>query len=165
MCLWLGSDASGGGSLLIRKLLFGSETEVAQVTWLLAVWRILGPMVTYASGCAGGIFAPSLAAGAAVGATLAHWFRVDNQALIIVLGMIAFLTGATRSPFTSFILVFEMSDRQAAVVPMMAAALLASVTAKLVDPESFYERQRDRLLGKHVHVAAGPAAAPEATAR
>ena len=60
--------------------------------------------------------------------------------------MIAFLTGATRSPFTSFILVFEMTDRQAAVVPMMAAALLANIAAKFVESESFYEKSRDQIL-------------------
>jgi len=46
----------------------------------------------------------------------------------------------------SFILVFEMTDRQAAVVPMMAAALLANIAAKFVENESFYEKSRDQIL-------------------
>jgi H+/Cl- antiporter ClcA len=146
VCVLLGPGASGGGSLLIRKLLFGTSTEVAQVGWALAAWRTIGLVLTYLSGCAGGIFAPSLAAGAAVGAVLSQAFALENHNLIIVLSMIAFLTGATRSPFTCFILVFEMTDRQAAVMPMMAAALLANMAAKLVDAESFYERVRDKLL-------------------
>ena len=145
-CVLLGPDASGGGSLLIRKLLFDNTGEMDKIGWPLAIWRVLGVFVTYLSGCAGGIFAPSLAAGAAMGAVLGNWFSFDNHNLIVVLGMIAFLAGATRSPFTSFILVFEMTDRQAAVMPMMAAALFANMAAKLVDIESFYERARDALL-------------------
>jgi H+/Cl- antiporter ClcA len=148
-CVALGPDASGGGSLLIRKLLFGNAAEVSKLGWTLTIWRVVGMTLTYISGCAGGIFAPSLAAGAAIGAMLANTLAFDNHGLIIVLGMISFLTGATRSPFTCFILVFEMTDRQAAVMPMMAAALIANVAARLVDVESFYERARDVILGRH----------------
>ena len=143
MCVVLGPNASGGGSLLIRGLLFG---QIKDISWGLAIWRVLGLVITYMSGCAGGIFAPSLAAGAALGAKLGGLFATDNVNLMMVLGMIAFLTGATRSPFTSFILVFEMTDRQAAVVPMMAAALLANIAAKFVESESFYEKSRDQIL-------------------
>ena len=150
VCVKLGPDASGGGSLLIRKLLFSMKKDVTNIGWMLAMWRVIGLTLTYISGCAGGIFAPSLAAGAAIGAMLANTFAFDNPNLMIVLGMIAFLTGATRSPFTCFILVFEMTDRQAAVIPMMAAALLANVAARLVEGESFYEKMRDVLLGRHI---------------
>lgn len=145
-CLLIGPDASGSGTLLIRKLLFGTAKEAAEVGWALALWRMVGMTLTYISGCAGGIFAPSLGAGAAIGAVLASTITVGNHSLIIVLGMIAFLTGATRSPFTCFILVFEMTDRQAAVMPMMASALIASIAAKLVDRESFYEKTKNVIL-------------------
>src|SRR5262249_8810225 len=114
----------------------------------LAIWRVVGVLVTYASGCAGGIFAPSLAAGAALGARVAVWTNADNPSLVVVLGMIAFLTGATRSPFTAFTLVFEMTDRQAAIVPMLGAAAVANVVARLVDEKSFYERRRDKMMEK-----------------
>lgn len=151
-CVVLGPDASGGGSLLIRKLLFGGVKDVAQVDWPLAIWRTLGVIVTYLSGCAGGIFAPSLAAGAAIGALIANSFMVDNHSLVIVLAMIAFLTGVTRSPFTCFILVFEMTDRQGAVIPMMAAALVANMTARLIENESFYEKTRDQILSRSLKI-------------
>lgn len=148
VCVLLGPDGSGGGSLLIRKLLFGSAGDIAHVGWTLAVWRFFGVIVTYLSGCAGGIFAPSLAAGAALGAMLATTFTFENHSLIIVLAMVAFLAGVTRSPFTSFILVFEMTDRQGAVIPMMAAALLASMVARLVEKESFYEKTKRAILDR-----------------
>lgn len=131
---------------MIQKLLFTNGNATPEIGWLLSSWRVVGVAVTYLSGCAGGIFAPSLAAGAALGAALANAFSFDNQNLMIVLAMIAFLTGATRSPFTSFILVFEMTDRQAAVVPMLASALLAYIAAKIVDNHSFYEKMRDTII-------------------
>ena len=148
VCIALGSNASGGGSHLIQKLLFTNGNAAPEISWWLAIWRVVGIAVTYLSGCAGGIFAPSLSAGAALGAALANAFSFDNQNLMIVMAMIAFLTGATRSPFTSFILVFEMTDRQAAVVPMLASALLAYGAAKLIDNHSFYEKMRDAILQK-----------------
>ncbi|RYZ91258.1 MAG: hypothetical protein EOP04_01120 [Proteobacteria bacterium] len=151
-CVLLGTDASGGGSLLIQKLLFRTADSSSDIGWMLSVWRVLGIAVTYLAGCAGGIFAPSLAAGAALGAFLAHAFSFDNQNLLIVLSMIAFLTGATRSPFTSFILVFEMTDRQAAVVPMLASALFAYIAAKIIDNHSFYEKMRDSILSVKTYI-------------
>jgi H+/Cl- antiporter ClcA len=150
-CLAVGPDAGGGGSILIRKLLF----EGKSMTWALAAWRMAGVFIAYLSGCAGGIFAPSLAAGAALGAKVAEVIGSDNPHLIIVIGMIAYLTGATRSPFTSFILVFEMTDRQAAVMPMLAAALVANAAGRLVDEHSFYEKTCQGLLARD-HVLATP---------
>lgn len=145
VCLFEGGLSGGGGNLLIRSLLF-SETKT--VSWALVLWRTLGIVVTYISGCAGGIFAPGLAAGAAIGAKCAELVSSGNPNLIIVLGMIGFLSGVTRSPFTSFILVFEMTDRQAAVMPMMAAALLASLSAQLVEEVPFYEKTKEVILAR-----------------
>ncbi|MFA6542561.1 MAG: chloride channel protein, partial [Bacteroidota bacterium] len=61
-------------------------------------------------------------------------------------GMIAFLTGVTHSPFTSSILVLEMTDRHAAIFPMMLAGLIANVAAKAVSEKSFYDSLKENFL-------------------
>lgn len=133
----LGPDAVGGGSHLIQRLLFH---DLDHASLGLIAWRSLGALLTYSAGAAGGIFAPSLAAGAALGDLIAQLGRSDHPELVVVLGMIAFLTGATRSPLTAFTLVFEMTDRQAAVMPMLATAMLAQVVGRVVSRHSFYEK-------------------------
>ena len=65
-----------------------------------------------------------------------------------LLGMISFLTGLTRAPFTAFLLVLEMTDRRSVIFPMMLSALIADAVSLLVDRKSFYHRMRDVFLSE-----------------
>ena len=60
--------------------------------------------------------------------------------------MTAFLTGVTRSPFTSAIIVLEMTDRHSAIFQLMYASIVGYLIAYVVDRKSYYERMKDRLL-------------------
>jgi len=135
--LFLGPNAMGSGHYMIHELLFSNS----EAPWWLAIVRVFGSVFTYSAGVAGGIFAPSLASGAAFGAQIAGIVGDANNAnLMILLGMIGFLTGITRAPFTAFVLVLEMTDRHSAIFLMMTAALAAYGAARLVQRESFYEQ-------------------------
>ena len=61
--------------------------------------------------------------------------------------MVAFLTGVTRSPFTSAILVLEMTDRHNVIFHLMAAGMTASFVSLIIDRHSFY----DRLKVQYIH--------------
>jgi H+/Cl- antiporter ClcA len=54
--------------------------------------------------------------------------------------MVGFLTGVTRTPFTSAILVLEMTDRHSVIFHLMLAALVSNIAALLVDKHSLYEK-------------------------
>jgi H+/Cl- antiporter ClcA len=54
--------------------------------------------------------------------------------------MVGFLTGVTRTPFTSAILVLEMTDRHSVIFHLLIAALLSNIAALLIDKHSFYDR-------------------------
>lgn len=125
----------GSGKELLLTLLFTEEKSELHVT----VLRFFAPIVTYLGGGAGGIFAPSLAAGGSIGNYIANLTSIPNSNLCTLLGMIAFLTGVTRAPFTAFILVLEMTDRHSSIFPMMLSAVLANNFAKMVEDRSFYE--------------------------
>lgn len=114
--------------------------------WQLPVMRIIGPMLSFTTGAAGGIFAPSLSAGAATGSLIAQLFTLSgpNANLLILAGMVAFLTGVTKSPFTSAILVLEMTDRHNVIFHLMLAGMVASIVSTMIDKRSLYshlERQ------------------------
>ena len=143
MALFAGSNAIGSGTELITDLLF-KPNQVASWEW--AVIRFIGCTISYLSGCAGGIFAPSLSVGAAMGSQLASWIQSDNSNLMVLLGMIGFLTGVTRAPFTAFVLVLEMTDHHGSIFPMMLSALVAYGVAKLIEEHSFYEHMKDYYL-------------------
>lgn len=134
----------GSGKELMIEMLFKNNS----VEWYVPIIRFFAPILTYLAGGAGGIFAPSLAAGGTLGHLIAELTASPDLHLYTLLGMIAFLTGVTRAPFTAFILVLEMTDRHAVIFPMMLAALFANNVAKLVGQRSFYELMKESYLPK-----------------
>jgi H+/Cl- antiporter ClcA len=152
----------GSGKELMNETLF---TAGKHVPWHTVLVRIIGPMLSFNVGAAGGVFAPSLAAGASIGAWLAGvlGFLGANANILILGGMVGFLTGVTRTPFTSAILVLEMTDRHSVIFHLMIAALVANIVALLVDKHSFYDQLKHNFLreAKAVSPAANPAAGEE----
>ncbi len=140
-----GTYSLGSGDHLLDHYLFSPEVTP---TWQNVVGRYFGSMVSSGSGGAGGMFAPSLTTGASIGGLIGHWFGEDRGELnmMILGGMCAFLTGVTRSPFTSAILVLEMTDRHSVIFQLMYASMIASVVAHAVDNRSFYDRMKNRLI-------------------
>ena len=142
---YLGPHAIGSGHLLLEEYLFAEEVSSSAQN---VGARILGPLFSFSAGGAGGIFAPSLAAGAAIGGWIAPLFDPSRGQfnLLVLAGMTAFLTGVTRSPFTSAILVLEMTDRHSAIFQLMYAAMVGFLISYAIDRKSYYERMKERLL-------------------
>jgi H+/Cl- antiporter ClcA len=116
-------------------------TANKSLPWYMPLFRIIGPVFSFTSGGAGGIFAPSLSAGGSIGAVFAGWFQLSdsNTNLLILSGMVAFLTGVTRTPFTAAILVLEMTDRHNVIFHLMLAGMVASMSALVIDKHSLYD--------------------------
>ena len=128
--------------------------------WDTVLFRMLGSVICFNTGAAGGVFAPSLAAGASIGSYLAGVFHFlgSNANILILSGMVGFLTGVTRTPFTSAILVLEMTDRHSVIFHLMVAAMVANIAALLVDKHSFYEQLKIEYLKDALeHPATEPA--------
>lgn len=136
MIYFVGIEVMGSGKLLITDILFrGREVSLAEV-----LGRFWGPFFAILTGASGGIFAPALSAGAALGELLSQIMSSTLANLAPVCGMIGFLTGVTRTPVTAFVLMLEMTDRHSAIFPMMFSALIAHIFARVVDKQSFYEK-------------------------
>ena len=139
---FFGRDAAGSGKEVMERVLF---TDEKRVEWYLPFLRIGGLVATFGFGGAGGVFAPSLSIGAAIGALVADLFSLaGGQANVLILvGMTAFLTGVTRAPFTAAIIVFEMTDRHSIIFFLMLGALIAYSVAGQIDRRSLYDRLRE----------------------
>ena len=146
LAVFVSESMFGSGKGLITRVLFTPEKYSG---WHIALFRIIGPVLSFTTGAAGGVFAPSLAAGASVGSLLAGWFHLSatDTNLLILSGMVGFLTGVTRTPFTSAILVLEMTDRHNVIFHLMLAGMASSLAALLIDKHSFY----DYLRAEYVH--------------
>jgi H+/Cl- antiporter ClcA len=70
----------------------------------------------------------------------------SNTNLLILSGMVGFLTGITRTPFTSSIIVLEMTDRHNLIFYLMLAGMFAGMVALLIDKHSFYDRLKVKYL-------------------
>jgi H+/Cl- antiporter ClcA len=102
------------------------------------VLKLLATLLSTGSGIPGGIFSPSLAVGAGLGSNIAHLFPSAPLAALLLLGMVSYFAGVVQAPITAFVIVTEMTDNHAMVVPLMAAALIAYGTSRLVCQEGIY---------------------------
>jgi H+/Cl- antiporter ClcA len=116
------------------------------------VMRMLGSVICFNTGAAGGVFAPALAAGASIGAYAASLADLigGNANILILCGMVGFLTGITRTPFTSAILVLEMTDRHSVIFHLLLAALISNIAALIIDRHSFYEQLKKVYVEKMI---------------
>ena len=60
--------------------------------------------------------------------------------------MVGFLTGVTRTPFTSAILVLEMTDRHNVIFFLILAGMIASLAAYIIDKHSLYDHLREEYI-------------------
>ncbi|HEY4148728.1 MAG TPA: chloride channel protein [Chitinophagaceae bacterium] len=140
----------GSGKELMARTLFTTDKYSA---WYMPLLRTAGPVLSFTTGAAGGVFAPALSAGASIGSTISGWMHLAdaNTNLLILSGMVAFLTGVTRTPFTSAILVLEMTDRHNVIFHLMLAGMVASMVSLLVDKHSFYDHLKHQYLHGLMH--------------
>lgn len=126
-----------------RTLGTGYEPASQFLTGDLQAWRldevilfpfakIIATVLSFVSGMAGGIFAPSLSIGASLGGLAGHLLSPQSIAIFSLLGMAAFLSAVTQAPLTAFIIVMEMTAEHGLILPLMACALTATGVSKLL---------------------------------
>jgi H+/Cl- antiporter ClcA len=125
-----GGAVFGSGYATTRAMVEGSGAMPAAY----ALFKFLATWITTWSGVPAGIFAPSLAIGAAVGNDVALALYHVQVPALIALGMVGFLAAATQAPLTAFIIVMEMVDGHAMVLSLMACALVARVISRVISP-------------------------------
>jgi CIC family chloride channel protein len=139
--------ASGGllvgyGHLSIHVEMFGRLAWYSLLA--LAAGKIVATALTLNGGGSGGVFTPSLYIGAAsgggVGVLLAKLFpalAIHPEAYALV-GMGALIAGATDAPITGVLLVFEMTNDAAIVLPLMLTVVICHFVARRLEPDSLY---------------------------
>jgi H+/Cl- antiporter ClcA len=147
LAVFVNPKTLGSGKEIMNGVLF---TQDKYLPWYIPLLRIVGSVLSFTTGAAGGIFAPALAAGSTIGSVFAGLFQLSeaNTNLLILAGMVGLLTGVTRTPFTSAILVLEMTDRHGVIFHLMLAGMIAGLASYLVDKHSFYDRLKMQYIKK-----------------
>jgi len=130
-----GGASFGTGYYEARQIIEGT----ADLPWTYGLYKLLATIVSAVSGIPGGIFAPSLAIGAGLGANLAPLMPYLPTAVVALLGMVAYFAGVLRVPITAFVIVLEMTDSQNLLMPLMATSLVATGMSRLVCPVPLFE--------------------------
>ena len=135
---FISREVLGSGKEIMERVLF---TQDKHEDWYVPILRMLGPALSFTSGGAGGIFAPALTAGASIVSVISGIIHLTpNETNVVILaGMVAFLTGITRAPFTSAIIVLEMTDRHSLIFHLMLAGMVSSIASILVSRHSLYD--------------------------
>lgn len=114
--------------------------------WDFAPLKFLATVLSSISGIPGGLFAPSLAVGAGLGAEASLFLPDVPVGALVLIGMTAYLTGVLQAPITSFVIVTEMTQNHAMMIPLMLAALVADAVSKLVCRGGLYHTLAEVLV-------------------
>jgi CIC family chloride channel protein len=122
---------------------------------LLVVLKVVATASSYSSGNSGGIFGPSLFIGAMLGGafgSLFHYvmphFSAESGAYALV-GMGAAFAGIVRVPFTSVIMIFEMTRDYTIIVPLMISNLISFYISYRFQRTPIYEALAEQ-VGIHL---------------
>lgn len=160
---WLRPAAGGLGVGLIALVLpnvFGVGYETmdaalwgrmgALVLAALVLAKMVATSLTLGSGGSGGVFAPSLFVGAAlgaafgavVGALFPSW--TASPAAYALVGMGAVVAGTTHAPIAAILIIFEMTNDYRSIPPLMLSCVLAVLLSGLINRHSIYTEKLAR---------------------
>jgi CIC family chloride channel protein len=116
-------QALGVGYDTIGGLLQGSVTTRVIVGVLLVKWFIWA--VSLGSGTSGGVLAPLLMMGGALGGLEAMFLPNEGAGFWPLISMGAILGGTMRSPFTSIVFAFELTHDANVFLPLLVGSVIA----------------------------------------
>ncbi len=152
----------GEGFGTIKQLLNGDELKLLEGSFfydyantsymvllfilLLVFAKAFATSITLGAGGVGGVFAPSLFIGSAIGyvfsklINLMDWFTLSQRNFTLV-GMGGVIAGILHAPLTALFLIAEITGGYELVIPLMLTAALSFLTSKYFVPHSLYTMQ------------------------
>jgi CIC family chloride channel protein len=133
----------GNGYSVVNSILHSPWTWSALVAVL--VFKLIATAATAGSGAVGGVFTPTLFVGAAVGSLFgqgmhALWPHATSAPYAYAMvGMGAFLAGATQAPLMAILMIFEMTLSYQVVLPLMLSCVVAYFVSRAIAKTSMYE--------------------------
>ena len=146
----------GSGFQAIEQALLGKSSILLLLG--LVVLKPLATSFTLGSGNSGGVFAPSLFTGAALGGSFGLLVErlfpgtTAGPGAFATVGMAAVFAGAARAPFSAILIVFEMTNDYRLIVPLMAAVIFSMIVAERIHKDSIYTL---KLTRRGIHIQRG----------
>jgi H+/Cl- antiporter ClcA/predicted transcriptional regulator len=144
---WIDPRVLGVGYELIQGLLNGQIIGAALLG--LVVGKALVWAIALGSGTSGGVLAPLLILGGALGAVIGQWLPVGDVGLWAMIGMAAMMAGTMRSPLTGMFFLLELTHDINALPALLCGSVAAlAVTVLLLKRSILTEKLARR--GQHI---------------
>ncbi|MER3435768.1 MAG: chloride channel protein, partial [Leptolyngbya sp. ERB_1_1] len=154
------------GSASLQEVWITSEFGW-RITALIFITKFVLTLVAFGSGAPGGLFAPSLILGSALGYLISFAAQsLQNAGIPLGLdlsealtttaaltGMGAFFSAVTRGPITAIVIVFEMTADFNLVLPLMIGSVTAYLVAESLFSGSIYKHL---LESRGIHLQSNP---------
>jgi chloride channel protein, CIC family len=133
----------GNGYSVVNSILHSPWSWTALV--LVLVFKLVATAATAGSGAVGGVFTPTLFVGAVLGSLFgqgmhALWPHGTSAPFAYAMvGMGAFLAGATQAPLMAILMIFEMTLSYQVVLPLMLSCVVAYFVSRAIGKTSMYE--------------------------
>lgn len=126
----------GNGDVALASLFHGNMTLVGILALL--AFRLIATTACVGTGTIGGVFTPTLFAGAAVGLASAQLLPCHQASLFGVCGMALLLAAVTHAPMMAGFMAAELSGQWHILPLLICSAMLASLVARRISPACLY---------------------------
>lgn len=131
----------GNGSEVIGLVAHNPSVTLILTLFL---WKQVATVSTVGPGGLGGVFTPNLLVGASFGCLFAYGLGFlmpispAERATFTFVGMAGLCAATMHAPVTAVVLVFELTGHYELTLPVMLCSIVASITASLIDEDSYY---------------------------
>jgi CIC family chloride channel protein len=148
------TQAMAGGYGIVQQAIDG--TAAWDFLLLMAGLKILTTVFSIGSGGSGGLFGPSIVIGGALGGAVGLGFQElipnlmpSSPATFAIVGMAGFFAAAAKTPFSTVIMVSEMTGSYRLLVPTLWVCIIAFV---LLRNTTIYAKQPGNRLDSPAHL-------------
>jgi chloride channel protein, CIC family len=138
----------------LQSAMDGEGSATAGILVIVALGKILTTSLTIGSGGSGGVFGPSMVIGGCGGGALGILFHrawpglVPHPASYVILGMGGFFAAAAKTPFSTLIIVSEMTGSYHLLLPAIWVCVLSFM---LSDEHSLFRSQVENRAASPAH--------------
>lgn len=144
-----------GGGYGMLQTAFSHPEQLAVTTMIVvALVKMVTTSLTISSGGSGGVFGPSMVIGGCLGGATGKMLSaafpqlVTQPAAFAVVGMAGFFAGCARAPFSTILMVTEMTGSYQLLLPTMWVSTLCFL---IMRPWTLYEKQVPTRLQSPAH--------------
>ena len=120
-----------------EEVLLMLESEKLGIDFLLM--KYFATLTSLTSTIPGGLFMPAISIGASIGSESSAILTEINPQVLIIMAIVAYLSGTIRTPLTATFVVLEMTSTLHLIIPALMVAFIASYVSTFIKKDPLYE--------------------------